>query len=229
MADFTGKRIVITGAAGVIGLETARQFMEQGGHVIVADVDDAKLAAAEERLGRVRAAYFQTALDTPAACAATLDAAAGPVFAVVHLDGLAEVRIPEDGWLIPITDGLAKAHRLAMAFRTRFDRREPSRLVLGCALTAYADPAAHAAARGAVTGLTQALALKLAPDVLVNAVVPGFIQTADAPPPGSGPVVPLGRAGSPAEVAGVIRFLCSREASYVSGQVIAVDGGLAAR
>src|SRR5262245_31821695 len=90
MTDFVGKRIVITGGAGGIGVETARAFMEQGGHVVMVDVDDERLAAAEARLGKVRLALFRSSLDTPAACAAAVEAAGAPAFALIHLAGLFE-------------------------------------------------------------------------------------------------------------------------------------------
>ena len=94
------------------------------------------------------------------------------------------------------------------------------------------DRAAYAAAKGGLVGLTRSLARKLAPDVLVNAVAPGIIDTAMAAPLIAGrdarsPAdVPLRRWGRPEEVAGVIRFLCSEDSSYVTGQTITVDGGI---
>src|SRR3954454_6332059 len=90
MSDFVGKRIVITGGAGGIGVETARAFMEQGGHVVMVDVDEARLRQAEALLGKVRLALFPSALDSPAACAAAVEAAGAPVYAVIHLAGLFE-------------------------------------------------------------------------------------------------------------------------------------------
>ena len=70
MSGFVGKRIVITGGAGGIGVETARAFMEQGGHVLLVDVDEERLLQAQTVLGRVRLGLLQSALATPAACAA---------------------------------------------------------------------------------------------------------------------------------------------------------------
>ena len=72
MVEFTGKRIVITGGAGGIGIETARQLMDRGGHVVLVDRDAGRLDQARDILGRVRLATFVSALDTPAACATSL-------------------------------------------------------------------------------------------------------------------------------------------------------------
>jgi 3-oxoacyl-[acyl-carrier protein] reductase len=239
MAEFTNKRIVITGGAGGIGVETARLFMEQGGHVILADRDESRLLAAQEVLGRVRLGLFVSELDTPAACAAVVDAAGGPVFALVHLAGLFErdALDPEDHgvWNRAIAANLTNAYDMAVAFRTRFDRREPARIVFASSV-AYrrgsAERVPYAAAKGGVVGLTRALSRKLAPDVLVNAVAPGLIETRMAEPViaerGEAYLaeIPLKRIGKPAEVGSVIRFLCSRDSSYVTGQTITVDGGI---
>jgi len=78
MSVFTGKRIVITGGAGGIGVETVRAFMDQGGHVIMADIDEAALARAQDSLGRVLLGTIASALDTPAECARVIEAAGGP-------------------------------------------------------------------------------------------------------------------------------------------------------
>jgi 3-oxoacyl-[acyl-carrier protein] reductase len=124
---------------------------------------------------------------------------------------------------------------MAVAFSTRFDRREPARIVLTSSV-AYrrgsADYAPYAAAKGGVVGLTRALSRKLAPDVLVNAIAPGVIETKMAAPgiAARGEAyrqeIPLQRFGKPAEVASVIRFLCSPDASYITGQTITIDGGM---
>ena len=239
MADFVGKRIVITGGAGGIGVETARAFMEQGGHVVMVDIDQARLDKAQTDLGRVRLATYQSALDTPAACASALDAAGGPVFALVHLAGLFEKDAldPDDHgvWNRAIAANLTNAYDMAVAFSTRFDRREPARIVFTSSV-AYrrgsGNYAGYSAAKGGIVGLTRALSRKLAPDVLVNAVAPGLIDTRMAVTTiaerGEAYIreIPLQRVGKPSEVASVIRFLCSADASYINGQTITIDGGI---
>ena len=239
MSEFTGKRIVVTGGAGGIGFETVKAFMDHGGHVIMADKDEAALAAAQEKLGRVRLGVFASALETPADCAAVLDAAGGPVFALVHLAGLYErdPLDPEDHgvWNRAIAANLTNAYDMAVAFKSRFDRREPARLVFVSSVAfrrGSADRAPYAAAKGGIVGLTRSLSRKLAPDVLVNAIAPGVIETRMAEPTIAErgdtyrAEIPLGRFGKPSEVASVIRFLCSRDSSYITGQTITVDGGI---
>ncbi len=236
---FTGKRIVVTGGAGGIGLATVKAFMEQGGHVIMADIDEAALQRAQDQLGRVRLGTIASALETPAECARVIDAAGAPVHALVHLAGLFEPDplVAEDHgvWNRAIAANLTNAYDMAVAFASRFDRREPARIVLTSSV-AYrrgsAGYASYAAAKGGIVGLTRALSRKLAPDVLVNAIAPGVIETRMAEPTivqrgeAYRQEIPLKRWGQASEVASVIRFLCSSDASYITGQTITIDGGL---
>lgn len=87
----------------------------------------------------------------------------------------------------------------------------------------------YSAAKAGLIGATKALAAETARrNVLVNAVSPGFIETEmvkDLPKEKILPMIPMGRFGKPAEVAGVVSFLCSEKASYITGQVISVNGG----
>jgi len=239
VSDFTGKRIVVTGGAGGIGIETVRVFMDQGGHVVMADIDEAALARAQAALGRVRLATIASALDTPAECARVIESAGAPVYALVHLAGLFErdELNPDDHgvWNRAIAANLTNAYDIAVAFSTRFDRREPARLVFTSSV-AYrrgsADRVPYAAAKAGIVGLTRALSRKLAPDVLVNAIAPGVIETKMADPiiaergDAYRQEIPLKRFGRPLEVASVIRFLCSPDASYITGQTITIDGGI---
>ena len=238
-APFTGKRIVVTGGAGGIGLETVRTFMDHGGHVIMADIDEAALERAQAGLGGVRLGTIASALDTPAECARVIEAAGAPVYALVHLAGLFERdELDQDDhgvWNRAIAADLTNAYDMAVAFSTRFDRREAARIVLTSSI-AYrrgsADHVPYAAAKGGIVGLTRALSRKLAPYVLVNAIAPGVIETRMAEPTiaergeAYRQEIPLKRFGKPSEIASVIRFRCSPDASYITGQTINIDGGL---
>lgn len=252
MADFVGKRIVITGGAGGIGVATARAFMEQGGHVLLVDVDEERLLQTRVVLGQVRVALLQSALDTPAACAAAIAAAGGPVFALVHLAGLFEKDAMNGDdhavWDRAIGVNLTSAYDMAVAFAAHVEAhaashvapsaadRDPgdrARIVLTSSV-AYRRGSAgyppYAAAKAGIVGLTRSLSRRLAPGVLVNAVAPGLIDTRMAVETiaerGDAYIreIPLQRVGQPSEVATVIRFLCSADASYVTGQTITIDG-----
>ena len=237
MPPFYNQRIAITGGAGGIGRATARMFLDGGAHVLLIDRDAAALEAAERDLGTGRLAAWRSDLESPAACALALDQAGGTVAALVHLAGLFEfdpLSAEDHGvWDRAIAANLTNAYDMAVAFIPR--AAETGRIVFASSLAfrrGSPDRAAYAAAKGGLVGLTRSLARKLAPRVLVNAVAPGIIDTRMA----AGLIaargeqgasdVPLGRFGRAEEVAGVIRFLCSADSSYVTGQTISVDGGM---
>ena len=243
MAAFAGQRVAITGGAGGIGIATARLFLDGGAQVLLIDRDAARLEAAEQALGTKRLVAWRSDLSDPAHCATALDQAGGKVNALIHLAGLFEPDplSPDEHavWDRAIAANLTNAYDMAVAFIPRAadpaGARGPARIVFASSLAfrrGSPDRAAYAAAKGGLVGLTRSLARKLAPKVLVNAVAPGIIETgmttaliaergdryrAD---------IPLGRWGRPEEVAGVIRFLCSEDSSYVTGQTITVDGGI---
>ena len=239
MTEFVGKRFVITGGAGGIGIATARQLIDRGGHVIVVDRSAEHLEQAREALGRIRIGLFESALETPEDCAAALDAAGAPVHAMIHLAGLFE-RDPLDPadhgvWNRTIAANLTNAYDMAVAFASRFDRREPARIVFASSVAfrrGSPDYAAYGAAKGGIVGLARSLSRKFAPDILVNAVAPGVIETRMAATTiaerGDRYLqdIPLRRFGQASEVASVIRFLCSRDSSYITGQTITIDGGI---
>jgi NAD(P)-dependent dehydrogenase (short-subunit alcohol dehydrogenase family) len=238
MAEFAGRRIVITGGAGGIGVATARAFLDHGAHVLLLDPDEHRLSETKAALGGTRVFTAATDLATSAVCDDLL-ARAKPVYALVHLAGLFEPDPLDPGdhgvWDRAIAANLTSAYDMAVAFRRHADPRGPARIVFTSSVAfrrGSAGYAAYGAAKGGIVGLTRSLARRFAPDVLVNAVAPGVILTrmTDRIIAERGDAyrqdIPLQRFGEPGEVASVIRFLCSRDASYITGQTITVDGGL---
>ncbi|HEY3848756.1 MAG TPA: SDR family oxidoreductase [Acetobacteraceae bacterium] len=238
MAEFTNRRIVITGGAGGIGVATARAFLDHGAHVILCDPDAQRLDEAKAALGGVRVFTVATDLSTPALCADPL-VRAKPVYALVHLAGVFEpdpLDPDEHGvWDRAIAANLTNAYDMAVAFRPCADTRGPARLVFASSVAfrrGSAGYAAYGAAKGGIVGLTRSLSRRFAPDILVNAVAPGVIMTRMAEPiiaergDAYQREIPLQRFGQPHEIASVIRFLCSSDASYITGQTITIDGGL---
>jgi 3-oxoacyl-[acyl-carrier protein] reductase len=239
MSGFESKRIVITGGAGGIGVETARTFLRHGGEVLLVDIDEDRLHRAQMELGSSRVASHRSALEPPVACEAAIEAAGGPVAVLVHLAGLFEKDPMEADdravWDRAIGVNLTSAYDMAVAFSQRFDRRGPAHIVLTSSVAYRRGSAAYppyAAAKAGIVGLTRSLSRRLAPEVLVNAVAPGLIETrmAEVTIAERGEAykreIPLRRYGQPAEVASVIRFLCSPDASYITGQTITIDGGI---
>jgi 3-oxoacyl-[acyl-carrier protein] reductase len=232
-------RVVITGGAGGIGRATARALLDAGAQVLLVDPDADGLVAAAAAFGD-RVAVHCSALDTPGACAAALDAADGPIHSLVHLAGLFEPD-PLDPQLRTIWDraiaaNLTNAYDMCVAVLPRIDRAAlPARIVLASSI-AYRrgspEHAAYAASKAGLVGLVRSLSRALAPEVLVNAVAPGVIRTRmtidiiAARGDGYLQTIPLRRYGEPEEIASVIAFLCGPGATYLTGQTITVDGGV---
>ena len=238
VVEFTNKRFVITGGAGGIGVATARTILDHGGHVLLVDLEAERLEQARTALGEARVFTRVSDLARPEDCAAIMENAK-PVHALVHLAGLFErdPLSPDDHgvWDRAIAANLTNAYDVAVAFRPCIDTRAPARIVFASSVAfrrGSPDRAAYAAAKGGIVGLTRSLARKWAPQVLVNAVAPGLIVTRMSEPivaergEAYRQEIPLGRFGQPSEVASVIRFLCSGDSSYITGQTITVDGGI---
>jgi 3-oxoacyl-[acyl-carrier protein] reductase len=236
---FTGRGVVVTGGAGGIGMACARLFLAQGARVHLVDVDSERLVAARDELGAAGCVTTHTsALDSPTACRKALASAGGTVDTLVHMAGVFEPD-PLDAddrevWQRAIASNLTNAYDMSIAFRAQLPVDRDGAIVL-CSSRAFqrgaAGRAAYTAAKGGVVGLTRTFSREFAPRIRVNAIAPGLILTRMT----EGLVaqmgaqrlaeIPLGRFGTPEDVAKVALFLCGDGASYVTGQLLTVDGG----
>jgi NAD(P)-dependent dehydrogenase (short-subunit alcohol dehydrogenase family) len=236
----SNRTILVTGAAGGIGSELVALLLADGDRVVAVDISQEALdrladasAAASDRLVPLRSDLVGFA-----ECQRVV-AAAGPVTGLAHMAGLFET--DDDGpadetvWERAIAHNLKNAYDIAGAVADQLPG-EPMGRLLFTASIAYRRGAhehvPYSAAKGGIAGLTRSLSRRLSRKATVNALAPGVIDT---PMPADIIAkrldrmlqdIPLRRLGHPREVATVARFLLSDDASYISGQVINVDGGM---
>ncbi len=243
---FQGKAAIVTGASRGIGRAVALEFAARGADVALVGRDRAALeeTAALAREWRPDANVPVLAADVAdpdavdAAVAAALEALGRLDFAVANagqtLDALL-VRIKPDDLDRLMAVNLQSAFYLCSAVSRPMMRRRSGSIVLVSSvvgLAGNAGQAAYAATKAGLLGLAKSLAKELGSrNVRVNAVAPGLIETAmtaDLPEAARTHFLqntPLGRPGTPEDVSGVVAFLCSDWAGYVTGQTIVVDGG----
>jgi 2-hydroxycyclohexanecarboxyl-CoA dehydrogenase len=240
---------VVTGGASGIGLGVARRFVADGYHVAVLDRDGAGAEAAATELagsgGKVVAVQVDVAdrASVDAAFARTR-AELGPVEILVTSAGVesfdALPDITAEVWDRIIAVNLTGTFSCVQAAVPDMVAAGWGRIVTISSSSAQSgapNMAHYAASKGGVISLTKALAVELSRQgVTVNTIPPSLVDTpmsrsaeAAGDFPGVdvvGPMVPLGRAGTPDDIAAACSFLCSDGGSYITGQVIGVNGGM---
>jgi 3-oxoacyl-[acyl-carrier protein] reductase len=242
---FAGTTALVTGGARGIGAATAARLAAEGADVVVADFD---LAAAEQTAavigGRAIRCDVTSRADVEAAIAAAVEPR-GRLDIVVTCAGILRDnlihKLTDDDWEAVIDTHLRGTFLTAQAAQRHMVEQKSGSIVLISSTSALGNrgQANYAAAKAGIQGLAKTLALELGPfGITVNCVAPGFIATAmteqtatrlgvsfeDFQEMVAGQTA-LRRVGQPDDVAGVIAFLCSTDAAYVSGQVIYVRGG----
>lgn len=249
----SGKVVIVTGGASGIGLATAARFARDGANVVVADKDEDAGGAAVADLGRdamfVNCDVSQR-LDVLNLTAAALEAH-GHIDVLVNNAGVAE----KDGFLdldeaefdrivgVNLKGGFLVSQAVARQMVAQVDpddptvNRPPGTIINMSSVNAVfsrGDRVVYSMTKAGLQSLTKGMALALAPHgIRVNAIGPGSVatpMTADALADDAVRKTilsrtPLGRIGSPDEIASVASFLASDDASYITGETIFVDGG----
>ena len=253
MGRFDGRVAVITGAARGIGFGIAQRFAEEGARVAILDLDEAtakKSASALPGADRPRTSHLGVGCDV--SDAASVDAAIervvaelGGVHVLVNNAGITRdnllFKMTEEEWDQVIGVHLRGAFLMTRAAQKHFVAQKYGKILNLSSTSALGNrgQANYSAAKMGIQGFTRTLGIELGPfGITANAIAPGFIATdmTDATAERLGIPVddfrkmnadanPVRRVGTPEDIAAAAAFLCSDEASYVTGQILYVDGG----
>ena len=243
-----GKSVLVTGAARGIGLAVAEAIIAAGGTVAMADIDEAEVRAQARRLKSIAVVMdvsddnaVKSGVEQAAKALGTID---GLVNNAAILDESHAALVTEHRFEKVISTNLTSILRVAQRVLPYLSQSGGSivNTLSTQAMFGQANSVAYATAKGGGLNLTRAMAIDLAP-VRVNAVAPGFIDTRMAIMSDGAHEhatdwfrdvyiarrkLPLGRPGTPQDCAGAFLFLLSDLSNYITGQCIAVDGGLTA-
>ncbi|MBA5865740.1 MAG: 3-oxoacyl-[acyl-carrier-protein] reductase [Nitrospira sp. CR1.3] len=240
-----GRVAIVTGAAQGIGRAIAESLARAGADIVVADLDPARskdVASAVEQLGR-------KALNIKVNVADANDAKAmaeqvvkewGKIDILVNNAGITRdgllLRMKEEDWNLVLQVNLNGTFNCTKAVLQPMTKQRYGRIVNIASIVGVmgnVGQANYAASKAAVIGFSKTVAREYASrNVTVNAVAPGFIDTAMTQGLSAEvkealqKQIPLGRLGTPADIAAAVRFLVSEEAAYITGHVLHVNGGM---
>ncbi|WP_458402397.1 3-oxoacyl-[acyl-carrier-protein] reductase [Candidatus Avelusimicrobium sp.] len=245
MADFKGKKVIVTGATRGIGLALAEAFAQAGADVAICGTNEELLAKAKAELeafgGKVYAAKVNIAHaeECDAFVSDTLKELGGLDVLInnagITKDGLVVRMSPQD-WNGVIDVNLNGTFYMSKAaLKVMFKQKSGNVVNISSVIgeMGNAGQANYAASKAGIVGLTKSLAKEFGSrGVRVNAVAPGFVRTAmtdalsDEMKNKAFEAIPLKRFAEPQDIAKAVMFLASQDAAYITGHVLAVNGGL---
>jgi 3-oxoacyl-[acyl-carrier protein] reductase len=243
MFDLSEMTALVTGASGGIGSAIARALAGQGARLAVSGSNEAKLEAFREELGAHHVALAANLSDAAAVDGLVPRAveALGKLDILINNAGVTRdnlaMRMKDEEWSDVIRINLEAAFRLSRAALKPMMRARHGRIIsITSVVGATGNPgqANYAASKAGIVGMSKALAQEVASrNITVNCIAPGFIQSAmtDGLPDAQKQVltarIPAGRLGEGNDIAAAAVYLASREAAYVTGQTLHVNGGMA--
>jgi len=243
MFDLTGKTALVTGASGGIGGAIAKSLHAQGASVVLSGTRADALDAIKNELGS-RAFVAVCNLSDPASVEAlpkAAEAAGGAIDILVNNAGITRdnlfLRMKDDEWDQVIAVNLTAAFKLSRAVLRGMMKKRWGRIInITSVVGSTGNPGQgnYAAAKAGLVGMSKSLAAEIASrNITVNCVAPGFVTTpmtdvlTEAQKEASLAHIPMGRHGRPEEIGAAVAYLASDEASYITGQTIHVNGGMA--
>ena len=236
-ASLEGKTALVTGASRGIGRAIAEELAAAGASVVLGYRSGRE--EAEELAGAIAGRALEADVSDPDE-AARLVAAAGDLDILVNNAGLTRdgllVRMSDDDWRTVIETNLSSVfYTCRAACRPMMKKRAGAIVNVSSIVGVHGNwgQTNYGASKAGIIGFTKSLARELGSrGVRANVVAPGYVRTrlTDVLPEDATAAMlentPLGRLGEPKDVAGAVRFLCSDEASFITGEVLLVDGGL---
>ena len=242
-ARLSGQVAVVTGAAQGIGLSIAQLFQKEGARLILVDMDEARLAEAAQKFPQDAVAYAKADVSRLADCEAAVQVALGKfgrVDILVNNAGVTRdnliLRLSEADWDLVLGVNLKGAFNFTKAVARPMLKARGGRIINIASIVGQqgnAGQANYSASKGGLIALTKTCAREFASrGVLVNAIAPGFIRTrmTDAIPEEARQKlvesILLGRMGEPDDIARAALFLAGGDSTYITGQVLGVNGGM---
>lgn len=244
MFDLSGMTALVTGASGGIGSAIAEALAGQGARLAVSGSNPDKLEQFRERLGGDHVAVVANLSDAAAVdglVPQAVEALGGRLDILINNAGVTRdnlaMRMKDEEWADVIRINLEAAFRLSRAALKPMMRAKYGRIIsITSVVGATGNPgqANYAASKAGLTGMSKALAQEVASrNITVNCIAPGFIRSAmtDALPDAQKDAllgrIPAGKLGEGTDVGAAAVYLASREAAYVTGQTLHVNGGMA--
>ena len=233
-------KVLVTGGSGGIGFAVAEHFGRLGHHVILADINSSQL---DSRQRELTAAGYQASgilLNLMEQSSIEACAQAYQIDILINNAGITRdnllMRMKDEEWFDIMQTNLTSVYRLSKAvMRTMMKKRFGRIISIGSVVGSMgnAGQTNYAAAKAGVLGFTKSLAKEVASrGITVNAIAPGFIDTdmtkdlSDEQKQAIFSQVPANRLGQPEEIAATVAFLASRQAAYITGETIHVNGGM---